>query len=103
MRSSLVSHGLHDPVQRVNAKHAEDLVIMARSLGGHPEATAARAERIDRFGIDLVLATPGGTVEARIDFIKPVSDPKWMRAAFKDLTKRARAALAADGNGSASS
>lgn len=87
-----MGHGRHDPVQRVNDKHAEELLGVARSLGGHPEATSARAERIDRFGIDLVLTTPSGPVETRIEFTEPVSDPKWMRAAFRDLTRRAQAA-----------
>lgn len=90
-----MSHGPnHDPVQRVNDKHAEELLDVARSLGGHPEANAARAERIDRNGIDLLLTTPSGPVESRIDFSEPVTDPKRMRAAFRDLTRRARAALA---------
>jgi len=85
-------HGSHDPVERVNAKHADELLIVARSLCGHPEATSARAERIDGGGIDLVVTTPAGSVPSRIDFNEPVSDPRWMRAAFKDLAQRARAA-----------
>lgn len=95
-----MSHGPHDPVQRVNDMHADELLDVARSLGGHPEATSARAERIDRDGMDLVLATPGGPVEARVGFSEPVSDPKRMRAAFRDLTRRAQAALASDDHGS---
>ncbi len=91
-----MSHGPHDPVRRVNEKHGDELLNLARVLGGHPEATSARADRIDRLGIDLVLTTPGGPVDARIDFIEPVSDPKWMRTAFRDLTRRAQAAPAAD-------
>jgi len=87
-----MNHGPHDPVQRVNDKHAEELLAVARSLGSHPEATSARAARVDRDGIDLVLTTPEGPVETRIEFTKPVTDPKWMRAAFRDLTRRAQAA-----------
>jgi len=93
-----MSHGNHDPVQRVNDKHADELLTVARSLGGHPEATSARAQRIDGSGIDLVLATPSGPLEARISFAEPVSDPKRMRAAFRDLTRRANSAFTADGN-----
>jgi len=87
-----MSHGRHDPVQRVNEKHAEELLAVALSLGGHPEATSARAERIDSTGIDLVLETPSGSVGTRISFLEPVSDPRRMRRAFRDLTKRAQAA-----------
>lgn len=95
-----MTHGPHDPVQRVNDKHAQELLAVARSLGGHPEATSARAERIDGDGIDLLLATPGGPIEARIGFAERVSDPRRMRAAFRELTRRAEAALAADGESS---
>lgn len=90
-----MSHGRHDPVQRVNDKHAQELLDVARVLGGHPEATSARAERIDLHGIDLVLITPSGPVESRIDFIEPVADPKSLRAAFRELTRRTQAILAA--------
>jgi len=89
-------HQIHDPVQRVNDKHAKDLLHMARLLGGHPEATSARAEGIDAYGIDLALTTPHGPVQVRIEFSEPVTDPKRMRAAFKVLTKRTQAASAAD-------
>jgi len=90
-----MSHGQHDPVQRVNAKHADELLAVARSLGGHPEATSARATRIDSAGIDLLLTTPSGPAETRVTFTEPISDPKRMRAAFRDLTRRADVAVAA--------
>ncbi len=32
----------------------------ARALGGYPDATAARAVRIDRYGLDLRVSTPRG-------------------------------------------
>lgn len=90
-----MSHGPHDPVQVVNDKHARELLAIARLLGGHPEATSAKAERIDGDGIDVVLATPGGPVASRIDFPEPSSGPMSMRAAFRELAKRAQAAQAA--------
>lgn len=84
-------HGRHDPVQRVNDKHGDELLAVARSLGNHPDATSARAARIDNEGIDVVLTTPDGPVETRIEFLEPVSDPRRMRAAFRELTRRAQA------------
>ncbi len=81
----------HDPVERVNEKHSDDLLAIGRALAGHPDATSARAEGVDNRGIDLVLSTPTGPVEARVDFSEPVSDLRWMRAAFKDLARRAEA------------
>jgi len=86
----------HDPVQRLNEKHADDLLAAARAFGGYPDATSARAERLDRAGIDLALTTPNGPTHARVDFREPAAEAgRGLRAAFADLTQRARAALAA--------
>jgi hypothetical protein len=94
-----MSHGLHhDPVQHVNDNHADDLLAAARAFGGHPDATAARAERIDREGMDLVVDTPRGPAEAHLAFAEPVADgdPDALRGAFDDLARRANAAPTAD-------
>lgn len=85
-------HQRHDPVQRVNEKHGDELLTVARTLASHPEATSARAVRVDADGIDLAVSTPEGLVEAHVDFLTPVSDPKRFRAAFRELTRRAQAA-----------
>ncbi len=90
-------HGRH-PVRHLNATRADDLLTVARAFGGHPDATAAHAERIDRDGIVVVLTTPDGDSTARISFVEPVVDAgmEEMRAAFGELARRARAALAGD-------
>ena len=75
---------------------------MARAFGGRPDATSARAERIDGNGIDVVLATPGGPARARIGFVEPVADPDGLRAAFAALAHGARIILAAANNDIAS-
>lgn len=89
-----MSHGRH-PVRHVNEGHADDLLAVARAFGGHPDATSARADRIDRDGIDLVLDTPRGTARSRVNFAQPVADgdPNGAPAAFRELAGRARAAL----------
>ncbi len=92
-------HRQHDAVERLNDKHSAELLAVARSLGGHPEATSARADRVDPLGIDLLLVTPTGRITARVLFTEPVTDPRWMRAAFVDLVGRARSALEAAGDG----
>jgi heme iron utilization protein len=97
-----MSHGRHgDPLQHLNDDHADDLMAIARAFSGHPEATSARAEHVDRDGIDLALDTPGGPVAARVHFTEPLvdTDPNLLRAAFIDLTRRARTALDALGRG----
>ena len=92
-----MSHGgRHDPVQRVNDHHADDLLAAARAFGGHPDALGARAERIDRDGMDLTVETPRGPAEARVTFNERVADgdPRALRAAFAELARRARTVLA---------
>lgn len=80
-------------VAHLNADHADALLAAARAFGGHPDATAAPAERIDRYGIDLVVDTPRGTAATRVSFALPVTDTGSLRAACVDLAQRARAEL----------
>ena len=82
----------HDPVERLNKHHADDLLVIARAFGGQPEATAARAVAVDAVGIELAVDTPQGSSTARVDFIEPVAAGP--RRSVIDLARRARAALA---------
>jgi putative heme iron utilization protein len=75
-------------LQHLNADHADALLLMAQALGGHPEATAAEAVRIDRYALDLRVSTPRGTATTRVGFAEPATD---LRAATVELAKRARA------------
>jgi len=95
----------HDPVPRLNDYHVDDLVLVARTLGGHPDATAARAEGVDRRGIDLTVDTPRGTATVRVAFREPVTDktPSAVRGAFRALARQARARLASNANESGAS
>jgi putative heme iron utilization protein len=67
---------------------------MARALGGHPDATAARCSAADRYGLDLVVDTPRGRAPARVGFAEPVGDRAGLRGATVELTRRARATAA---------
>ncbi|MGH9187079.1 MAG: DUF2470 domain-containing protein [Acidimicrobiales bacterium] len=96
-----MSHGRHhDPVEHVNENHADDLLAAARAFGGHPAATAARAERIDRDGMDLLVDSPTGPAEVRVRFTEPVDDAAadGLRIAFTHLAREARAALTEEGS-----
>ncbi len=91
--------GHADPLQRMNENHADDLVVIARAFG-HPDATAARVERIDRRGLDLVVHTPHSSSAARVDFSEPISEgdyPEGVRVAFVRLARRGRTALSPRG------
>ena len=86
-----MSHQPHDPVQRLNEHHAEDLLAVARALGNHPDATSARAEHIGTTGVDLVIDTPHGRSRTHVDFVEPATSDRELRLAFRALAAVARA------------
>jgi heme iron utilization protein len=87
-----------DPVARaagaakthLNDDHAEALLVMARALGGYPDATAATCTSIDRYGLELDLDTPRGPAATRIGFAERVTAADGLRAATVELARRAR-------------
>jgi putative heme iron utilization protein len=84
-----------DAVAHLNADHADALLDMARALGGHPDATAARCVGADRYGLDLLAETPRGTAYPRVGYAAALDTAVALRAATVELTRRARAAEAA--------
>ncbi len=78
-------------VAHLNDDHADALLTMAQALGGFPDATAARCDAADRYGLDLSLDTPRGQAITRVGFAEPVDAPGGLRAATVALTQRARA------------
>ena len=83
--------GAASAVKHLNEDHAHNLLDMARVLAGHPDATEAQCARIDRYGLDLDITTPGGRTTARIAFAEPATAPGGLRAATVELARRARA------------
>ena len=82
-----------DPIQHMNHDHAEELLIVARALAGQPGAVGARAERVDRHGLDLIVETPERPSAARVEFAEPIPEadfPDGVRVAFVRLVRRAR-------------
>jgi putative heme iron utilization protein len=79
-------------VEHLNADHADVLLLMAQTLAGYTDATAARCDRADRYGLDLTVTTPRGKAPTRVGFAEPVTAPDGLRAASVELTRRARAA-----------
>jgi len=80
-------------VEHLNDDHADALLAAAQAFTGHRDATAARATRVDRYGVDLEIETPEGRVSGRAPFDPPVEDAAGLRAAAVALTRAARAAL----------
>ncbi len=89
-----------DPLHHLNTHRVDELLAVARTAGGMPHATAARAERVDAQGIDITVETPDGPARTRAEFLEPVLDyPAGIRVAFVRLARKARSDLAVDGTG----
>ncbi len=78
-------------IAHLNQDHAGSLLMIAQTLGGYPDATAARCRRLDRRGIDLALATPRGPAQTRVAFPLELVHRSQLRTAAVELTRRARA------------
>lgn len=80
-------------VRHMNEDHADALLAMAQAFSGHSDATAAKALRADRYGLDLELETPRGKTPGRVSFLERVESADGLRKATVDLTHASRAAL----------
>lgn len=84
----------HDPVEQMNRHRRDELVAIARTLGGTPDATDATAERVDATGVEITITSPRDTTLGRIEFLEPVSDfPNGIRIAFVRLARHAQNTL----------
>lgn len=88
-----VSEGAERAVDHLNDDHADALLEMAQALGACPEATAARCLDADRTGLDLLVQTPNGEREVRVDYEEPIEEPAGLRKATVKLAQKARAEL----------
>lgn len=88
-----VSRGAERAIAHLNEDHADALLEMARTLGGCPQASAARCLDADRTGLDLLAQTPAGEVAVRVDYEEPIEGPEGLRKATVKLAHRARALL----------
>jgi putative heme iron utilization protein len=87
-----VAAGAASAVTHLNEDHADALLVIARALGGYPDATAAHCSGLDRRGIDLAVHTPRGRAATRVGFPRALTESSQLRAATVELTHRARAA-----------
>ena len=62
----------HVIVEHVNEDHADALLLVAREIGGHPDAEAAVAVGLDSRGIDLTI--PPDNTPVRVAFREPALD-----------------------------
>lgn len=82
----------HDPVTRLNDHHADQVLAVARTFGGHPDAIAARVVAIDDDGVCIEVDDPSGAVELDVRFRDAVPElalSTSMRLAFRELARQA--------------
>jgi heme iron utilization protein len=91
-----VSEGAERAITHLNEDHEDALLEMAQALGGRPEATAARCVDADRSGLDLLVQTPNGEAEVRVEYDEPIEGPEGLRKATVTLAQKARAELGED-------
>ena len=78
----------HDAVSQLNQRHRSQLLAIARSFGGIPNATDATAVNIDDDGIELDICTTNGRSCRHIPFTgRP--DTRSRRLAFRQLARQA--------------
>jgi hypothetical protein len=80
----------HDPVERLNRHHADDVLAVARTFGGRPDATAARVVALDATGLELAIEAPSGTTTVRVAFDPTAAGGTSPRLRFRALAGRAR-------------
>jgi putative heme iron utilization protein len=88
-----VSRGAERAIAHLNDDHADALLEMAQALGGHPDARAARCLDADRTGLDLLVETPTGDTEVRVEYDESIEEPAGLRKATVKLAQKARAEL----------
>ncbi|GAA1000750.1 DUF2470 domain-containing protein [Nocardiopsis tropica] len=76
-------------VRHLNDDHADALLNMARRFGGYPDATSARCERADRYGLDIRVDTPRGWSVTRVGYLAPIDGPADLRQATVALARAA--------------
>lgn len=84
-------------VDRFNEDFGDAVLLVARALGGFPQATRAEVVRIDPEGIDSVVTDPEGEHPGRIEFGVEVTVPDHLTLALVDLLERAREASGEEG------
>ncbi len=88
-----VSRGAAGAIAHLNEDHADALLEMARALGAHPDAIAARCLDADRTGLDLIVQVDGAEAPLRVEYDEPIEEPAELRKATVKLAYRAREIL----------
>lgn len=80
-------------MRHMNVDHAEDSVLICRSLGGQPDASAASMTGMDEYGIDFGATVRGDEVAIRLPWSGTLSERAQVRVEVVRLYQEACAAL----------
>jgi putative heme iron utilization protein len=80
-----------DAIAHLNADHPDSLRLMAQTLGGYPDTTAATCAGVDRYGLDLRVVTERGVAYTRVGYHRPLNSIDELRAATVQLVRHAHA------------
>ncbi|WP_213453218.1 DUF2470 domain-containing protein [Rhizomonospora bruguierae] len=65
--------------RHMNDDHAEDALLICRTLGGQPAATRARTTGLDADGIDFAVTVDGTEVPVRVPFAARLTERAQIR------------------------
>lgn len=88
-------------VERINIDFDDSVLMVARAIGGFPDATDCVVVGIDPKGLDALVSDPSGRHSARLDFGVDVEVPDHLTIALIELLERAREASGGSGETSA--
>lgn len=83
-------------INDVREKLADQILLIAKTLGGRWLGTSADVATIDRYGITLRVTEPAGTRDSRVPFPERIESPDDVHAALGALVLAARAAARRD-------
>ena len=79
--------------RHMNEDHADDNVLIVRTLGGQPDATAARMSGLDAEAMEFEATVHDIAVPVRIPFSAPITDRHQVRSEAVRMCNEAREAL----------
>lgn len=78
--------------RHMNDDHAQDSLLICRTLGGRPDATHAQAVGVDRDGMRFRVTAAGHDDDVTVAFATPAPERAQVRVAVVELYERACAA-----------
>ena len=66
--------------RHMNIDHAADSLLICRTLGGQPEATAVTMTGLDPCGVTFLVERPGGPVTTSVAWSEPITERAQVRA-----------------------